>query len=168
MDNASPLWLNQVRYRQGLMDSMMEKCGVDVLEAVRAENGDAFFSARAKCRDCVHEDDCRNWCLESPPNFCANAEYFRMCKGEDYPLDEHTTLSRGTIVAGRHSLPTESFEQRASRELLKLIAKLRWLGEDDEANQAHMQLTRILARMQLLDGAPYAADVAVGMLNDTD
>jgi hypothetical protein len=46
MDNSTSLWLKQIRRRQELMDSVIEKCGVDVLKAVRAENGDGFFAAR--------------------------------------------------------------------------------------------------------------------------
>ena len=49
MDNSTSLWLKQIRRRQELMDSVIEKCGVDVLKAVRAANGDGFFAARGKC-----------------------------------------------------------------------------------------------------------------------
>src|SRR6266545_3972737 len=161
MDDAT-LWLNRVRRRQALMDSMMEKCGVDVLKAVRAEKGDAFFAARAKCRDCAHEDDCRDWLKMEmpdslPPNFCPNADYFRMCKRDDDPLDEHQTQNCGTVATRRRPLPDESFEQQASCGLVELIAKLRWLGEEDEANQAWRQLARITARMRLWSGGSYAA-----------
>ena len=171
MDNSTSLWLKRIRRRQELIDSVMEKCGVDVLKAVRAENGDGFFAARGKCRDCVREDDCRNWWLnasELPPNFCPNADFFRACKREDHPLNEHLTLRCGTVIKRRHQRPMASFEQRASSELLKLIWKLRWLGEENEANKAPMQLTRILARMQVLARAPCTANSTLGMVNDTD
>jgi hypothetical protein len=77
----------QALRRHALMDYMMETSGVDLPTAVRA--GDAFVKARAKCRACSHEDDCRAWILEGggalrqPPDFCANAEFFRACKRED-------------------------------------------------------------------------------------
>lgn len=63
--------------------------------------------------------------------------------------------------------PNASFEQQASGELLKLIWKLRWLGEDDDANKARTQLNRILARLQVLGGVPCAA-ITFGIPNDTD
>jgi|SRR5581483_6856171 len=172
MENSTSLWLNQIRRRQALMDSMMEQCGVDTLKAVRVDNGDAFFTARAKCRDCVHEDDCRRWLLEKPgslpPNFCPNADYFRMCKRDDHSLDGHRTQNSGTVATRPHRLPDESIEQQAARGLVELIAKLHWLGEEDEANQARMQLNRITARMALWSGVPFAAHGTIGVLNDTD
>ena len=83
---SSPRWpiFNEVRRRQELMDHMMQRLGVDVLVAVRANEGQAFVEARAKCRNCLHESACRNW-LESPgtlpfpPDFCPNADFFRTC-----------------------------------------------------------------------------------------
>ena len=90
MDTSTPSWLKHVRRRQELMDSVMQKGGVDVLTAVRADKGQAFFEARAKCRDCLHESDCRSWWLSEalplPPNFCPNANFFRTCKREDHLL----------------------------------------------------------------------------------
>ena len=81
MGNVTSLWLEQIRRREELMDRVMEKCGVDALRAVRAQNGDAFFAARAECLACTHEVDCRNWCSETsdrlPPIFCPNADFFR-------------------------------------------------------------------------------------------
>ena len=73
---------NPVRRRQELMDHMMQRLGVDVLTAIRADDGQAFVEARARCRSCLHESDCRNW-LESseglplPPDFCPNANLLR-------------------------------------------------------------------------------------------
>jgi hypothetical protein len=158
MDTSTPSWLKQILRRQELMDSVMQTSGVDVLTAIRADNGQAFFEARAKCRVCLHERDCRNWWLEScealrqPPNFCPNANFFRACKRENYPLSREP--------------PNGPFEQRASSELVKLIWKLRWIGEGEEVKEAQMQLARIQARMQALR-VPYAGS-ALGMLNDTD
>jgi hypothetical protein len=79
---------NQVRRRQELMDHMMQRLGVDVVTAIRADDGQAFIEARARCRNCLHESDCRNW-LESsealplPPDFCPNANFLRTlaCSG---------------------------------------------------------------------------------------
>jgi len=175
MDNSTSSWLKQIRRRQELMDSVMERCGVDVLAAVRAESGEAFFVARAKCRECLQEDNCRNWWLEAsgslrrlPPNFCPNADFLGACKREYHSLNKQPTLSCGMVVKRPERPPNASFEQRASRELLKLIWKLRWLGEEDEAKNVQMQLTRILARMQLLNRSPCASDDTLGVLNDTD
>ena len=142
-----------------------------MLKAVRAENGDGFFAARAKCRDCVREDDCRNCWLnasELAPNFCPNADFFRECQREDRPLTDDRVLSCGIVTKRRHRPSMASFEQQASSELLKLIWKLRWLGEEDDANKARIQLTRILARMQVLARAPFIACSTFGMPNDTD
>ena len=172
MENSTSLWLKKIRRRQDLMDSVMERCEVDPLAAVRVESGEAFFLARAKCRQCLHEDDCRNWWLETsgslPPNFCPNADFLRACKREYHSLKEQPALSCGTVVKRPERPPNVSFEQRASRELIQLVWKLRWLREEDEAKKAQMQLTRILARMQLLNRSPCASDDTLGMLNDTD
>ena len=172
MENSTSLWLKKIRRRQDLMDSVIERCEVDLLAAVRVESGEAFFVARAKCRQCLHEDDCRNWWLEKsgslPPNFCPNADFLRACKREYHSLKKQPALSCGTVVKRPERPPNASFEQRASRELLQLVWKLRWLGEEDEAKKAQMQLTRILARMQLLNRSPCASDDTLGMLNDTD
>ena len=176
MDTSTPSWLKEVLRRQELMDSVMQKSGVDVLTAIRADNGQAFFEARTKCRVCPHERDCRNWWLEScetlrlPPNFCPNANFFRACKRENHPLRRDPprrdqVLARATFV-GKPKPPNVPFEQRASSELIKLIWKLRWIGEEEEAEEAQMQLARIQARMQVLR-VPYAGSPP-GMLNDTD
>jgi hypothetical protein len=58
MDTSTPSWLKEVLRRQELMDDVMQKSGVDVLTAIRADNGQAFFEARTKCRVCPHERDC--------------------------------------------------------------------------------------------------------------
>jgi hypothetical protein len=75
---------NQVRRRQELMDQMMQTLGVDVLTAVRLDKGQGFVRARARCRDCLHESECRLWLdsspiLPLPPNFCPNADFFWTC-----------------------------------------------------------------------------------------
>src|ERR1700675_232632 len=127
MDTSTPSWLKEVLRRQELMDDVMQKSGVDVLTAIRADNGQAFFEARTKCRVCPHERDCRNWWLEScetlrlPPNFCPNANFFRACKRANHPLildppRRDRVLSRGTFV-GKPKPPNVPFEQRASSEL---------------------------------------------------
>lgn len=54
MGTSAPSWLRQILRRQKLMDSVMQTSGVDVLTAIRADNGQAFFEARAKCRVCLH------------------------------------------------------------------------------------------------------------------
>jgi hypothetical protein len=169
MDNSTSLWLERVRRRQALMDRVIEKCAVDVLKAVRAQNGDAFFTARAWCLACPHEADCRNWCVETserlPPIFCPNADFFRACRRP--PPDKHETIISNVSVKRRKQPSHAPFEERASKELIKLIWKLRWLGEDAEANNARRQLNRILARQQVVTGAPHAASTC-GMLNETD
>jgi hypothetical protein len=75
---------NQVLHRQELMDQMMQTLEVDVLTAVRTDHGQAFVDARARCRDCLHESECRNWLdlpqgLPSLPDFCPNANFFLSC-----------------------------------------------------------------------------------------
>jgi hypothetical protein len=68
--------------RHELMDSMMQASGADALEAIAAERGQAFVSARATCRWCPHESECRQWLLsgretQGPASFCPNACFFR-------------------------------------------------------------------------------------------
>jgi Family of unknown function (DUF6455) len=65
METSTLSWLKQILRRQELMDRVMEKCGVDVLAAIRADKGQVFFEARAKCRECPHDVACRDWWLES-------------------------------------------------------------------------------------------------------
>jgi hypothetical protein len=83
-----------------------------------------------------------------PPNFCPNANFFCACKRENHALSRNPTSPAlalavaGTFV-GEPKPPNVSFEQRASRELINLIWKLRWIGEDEEAKEAQMQLARI-------------------------
>jgi hypothetical protein len=69
--------------KQALMDEMMEAQGVDLLAAVKA--GEAFVRARANCRNCDCEGECRDWFLEGsgePADFCPNEEFFAALKRE--------------------------------------------------------------------------------------
>jgi hypothetical protein len=84
--HTAPRWpmFNQVRRREELMDQMMQTLGVDVLTAIRLDRGQSFVDARARCRECLHESECRIWLdlpqgLPSPPDFCPNANFFRSC-----------------------------------------------------------------------------------------
>jgi hypothetical protein len=74
--------------RQKLMDEIMEASHVDLVEVMRIELGQAFTDARSKCRFCTNETRCRAWLFSpetkgGPPEFCPNAELFRMCKRSD-------------------------------------------------------------------------------------
>ena len=75
----------EVLRRQELMDDLMERCGVDVLDVIRSDRGQSFAEARAKCRVCLSARTCREWLLApgselaSPPDFCPNASLFRIC-----------------------------------------------------------------------------------------
>lgn len=80
--------LEQVRRRQKLMDRMMVTSGVDMYSAARVDGGLAFFEASTKCRLCQHEDSCVLWLeaaegLESPPDFCLNARFFKANRSID-------------------------------------------------------------------------------------
>lgn len=87
MSIATPQWpmFREVLRRQSLMDDMMERCGVDVLEVIRRDRGQSFAEARAKCRFCLSARACREWLLApgselaSPPDFCPSARLFRVC-----------------------------------------------------------------------------------------
>jgi hypothetical protein len=48
----------------------------------------------------------------------------------------------GGAFVGKAKPPNGSFEQRASSELVKLVWKLRWISEEEEAKKAQMQLER--------------------------
>jgi hypothetical protein len=74
----------EVLIRQELMDNMMERSGVDVLDVIRKDRGASFVEARTKCRLCSCAKICREWVLAangelSPPDFCPNAGIFRTC-----------------------------------------------------------------------------------------
>ena len=70
MQNSRSLWPTQEELRQHceLMDSMMETRGLDVLEALRVDDGLASIAARAG-------DGPRG-----SANFCPNAAFFRLCR----------------------------------------------------------------------------------------
>lgn len=82
MSNSRLLWPTpvQLQRRQGLMDRMMQKRGVDAEAALRVDGGLAFSEARAKCRYCLHEEACRRWLtIKAPrtsPDFCPNTAFF--------------------------------------------------------------------------------------------
>ncbi len=82
MPKSRLLWptAEELRQRHALMDEMMEKRGVDVPAALRADGGLAFIEARAKCRYCLHEGVCRRWLAgdgqQGPDDFCPNAAFF--------------------------------------------------------------------------------------------
>ena len=83
---------NQGLHRQGLMDEMMERLGVDVLIAVRAQ---AFVRARARCRDCLRESECQKWLdsspiLPLPPDFLSQRQF----------LSARVVYSESTVCGG--------------------------------------------------------------------
>ena len=74
----------RVLRKHALMDEMMETQGVDLVAAVRT--GDGFVRARANCRDCPREANCRTWFLErsgEQAEFCPNGEFFASLKAEE-------------------------------------------------------------------------------------
>jgi Family of unknown function (DUF6455) len=76
---------NRVFRQAARMDRMLDRVGVSPSVAVRLESGIAWYEARTRCIECVHEQCCRNW-LESTspssaePDFCPNAQFFEECK----------------------------------------------------------------------------------------
>ena len=70
----------ELHQRHALMDEMMEKRGVNVLEALSVDGGLAFIEARAKCRYCLNEGVCRRWLAgdghHGPEEFCPNVGFF--------------------------------------------------------------------------------------------
>ncbi len=81
-----PMFKEQLR-RQALMEDMMERCGVDMLDVIHTDRGRSFAEARAKCRACPVSMTCRAWLLTaggrdiaSVPAFCPNADLFRACR----------------------------------------------------------------------------------------
>jgi hypothetical protein len=101
---------------------------------------------------------------------CPNANFFSACTRENHPLSgdppNRAEALFGGVFVGKPGPPNVPFEKRASSELVKLMWKLRWIGEEEEVKKAQMQLERIRARMQALR-VPYPGSV-LGMLNDTD
>lgn len=82
MSNSRLLWATpkQLRRRFNLMDRMMQKREVDLCAALDVDGGLGFIEARAKCRYCLHEEECRRWLtIKTPrraPDFCPNAKFF--------------------------------------------------------------------------------------------
>ena len=85
MPIATPRWRREVLRHQELMDDMMARCGVDVLDVIRKDRGQSFVEARTRCRLCACAGTCRDWLLAPdvalswPPDFCPNARFFRTC-----------------------------------------------------------------------------------------
>lgn len=76
---------NRVFRQAELMDRVMERLGAKQSVAVRRENGMAWYEARTKCIDCVHERQCRNWLeattsSDAGSDFCPNARFFDECR----------------------------------------------------------------------------------------
>jgi hypothetical protein len=69
------------------MNRMMQKREVDLCAALEVDGGLAFIEARAKCRYCLHEEECRRWLTirtpRRPPDFCPNAAFFSTCMRRD-------------------------------------------------------------------------------------
>ena len=53
-------------------------------------------------------------------------------------------------VSGSPTLPDISANEQASRELIKRIRKLRWIGLEQEAQHAQMTLCRIASNGSVL------------------
>lgn len=126
MDAARPQWpmFSDLLRRQALMEDMMERCGVEMLDVIHTDSGRSFAEARAKCRSCAAVMTCRAWLLTfggrdtAPvPTFCPNAGLFRTCR-------------KATV-------------ERRVRELAALASKLRWIGLDAEATELQDQAARI-------------------------
>jgi hypothetical protein len=71
--------------RQGLMDDMMARCGVDLLALIGEDGGKSYVEARSRCRGCSTVKACRDWlltaddhALSEPQDFCPNSGLFRM------------------------------------------------------------------------------------------
>jgi hypothetical protein len=84
ISNSRLLWPTEeeLNRRNGLMDLMMKKRGVDADVAREMDGGLALLEARAKCRYCRKEEACRRWLtLKAPrtsPGFCPNTSFFGM------------------------------------------------------------------------------------------
>jgi hypothetical protein len=76
---------NRVFRQAELMDRMLMRMGASASVAVRRDNGMAWYVARTRCIDCVHERQCRAWlehagpCGEEP-EFCPNMQFFQECR----------------------------------------------------------------------------------------
>jgi hypothetical protein len=74
--------------RQKLMDAVMEASHVNVVAAIRIDEGQAFMDARSRCRNCFNEIKCRRWLgspepKSGPPDFCPNMALFTRCRQSD-------------------------------------------------------------------------------------
>ncbi len=75
--------------RQGSMDDMMARCGVDSLALIGKDGGQSYVEARSRCRGCASVGTCRDWLLTSdgtapsePQDFCPNSGLFRILLGK--------------------------------------------------------------------------------------
>jgi hypothetical protein len=70
-----------------LFNRMIERCGVEVVEAVRLEQGEAYARAADACLLCPASGECAAW-LDSgsplAPTFCPNLAFFRRCSREQF------------------------------------------------------------------------------------
>ncbi len=68
----------ELRQRHALMDEMIEKRGVDVLEALRVDGDLAFIEieARAKCRYCLDEGGCWRGTGTGAPRISVPTQHF--------------------------------------------------------------------------------------------
>ena len=76
-------------HRQGLMDNMMARCGVDLLAVIGKDGGQSYVEARSRCRGCASVGSCRDWFLmrddtpsSEPQDFCPNSGLFRLLLGK--------------------------------------------------------------------------------------
>jgi hypothetical protein len=80
--------LERVLRQAELMDRMTERLGMDRAALARIDQGMAWYEARSRCIACCRETVCRQW-LETarapaaPPDFCANAGFFRATLDHD-------------------------------------------------------------------------------------
>jgi len=75
--------------RQGSMDDMMARCGVDPLALIGKDGGQSYVEARSRCRGCASVGTCRDWLLtgdgtapSEPQDFCPNSGLFRILLGK--------------------------------------------------------------------------------------
>src|SRR5262245_11727400 len=82
---SRPMLERIVRHAE-LMDSIMERLGIDPAVAARLDRGMAWYEARTRCLACCDERQCRHWLEQAdpaptaPPRSCANVEFFRRCR----------------------------------------------------------------------------------------
>jgi hypothetical protein len=77
--------LRRVFRQTALMDTMMERVGVDPVAAARDSEGTAWYEARSRCIACCSGRQCRDWLSQTPatskpPPFCHNADFLNRCK----------------------------------------------------------------------------------------